>query len=56
MELLLANGSASVTVDPLTKNALGWAIQNQVNLNEFNTDPLVFGAGLLDDPGTGRRA
>jgi hypothetical protein len=46
MERPLANGSALVTVDLQTKNALGWAIQNQIV--DINTEPLVFGARVLD--------
>jgi hypothetical protein len=41
----LADGRALVTVDLHTKNALGWALQDQ---NDFNTDPPVFGSRVSD--------
>jgi hypothetical protein len=46
LERPLADGRALVTVDLHTKNALGWALQAPVN--DVNTDPLVFGARVLD--------
>jgi|ERR1051326_4648179 hypothetical protein len=41
----LADGRALVTVDLHTENAMGWAIQDPT---DFNADPLVFGARVLD--------
>ena len=45
-ERALADGRALVTVDLQTKNALGWAVQDPTG--NFNSDPLVFGARVLD--------
>jgi hypothetical protein len=50
MERPLADGTALVTVDVHTKNALGWAINWDPNgpATQFNSSPLLFGARVLD--------
>jgi hypothetical protein len=50
MERSLADGTALVTVDVHTKNALGWAIDWDPNgpASQFNSSPLLFGARVLD--------
>jgi len=45
-ERRLADGTALVSVDLQTQNALGWAVQNPTN--DTNTDPLAFGSRAPD--------